>query len=119
MTTIVEVPLRLNENTKKVMDSREEFYSEIKESQFITYTREYFTDCFVDTPKLLKAVNVRLYVIHPDQRPRVNHYAFTWEDISQRDEENWLEFRQRVDSLLKKFLLDLQNNSNAIEGKLF
>ena len=118
MTTIVEMPLRFNTNVKKVNDRREEFYSEIKSSQFITFTVEYFADCFADDPRQLKAVNVRLYQVAQSQRPQVNHYAFTWEDVPRAEEENWSEFRSKVHRHLKKFLRDIKNTSNAIEGKM-
>ncbi len=118
MTTIVEMPLKFNTNIKKVNDSREEFYRDIKTSQIITFTVEFFTDCFANDPKHLKAVNVRLYQVAQSQRPHVNHYAFTWEDLPRKEGENWLGFRAKVDRHLKKFLLDLKDTTNAIEGEI-
>lgn len=118
MTTIVEMPLRFNTNIKKINDSREEFSREIKSSQFITFTVEYFADCFTNDPRQLKAVNVRLYQVAQIQRPHVNHYAFTWEDLPRKEDENWSEFQTKVDNHLKKFLFDLKGSTNAIEGKI-
>ncbi|HUU76832.1 MAG TPA: hypothetical protein VMX55_00710 [candidate division Zixibacteria bacterium] len=118
MTTIVEMPLRYNIGIKRIMDSREEFYNKIKSSQFITYTLEYFADCFTDDPRLLKAVNVKVYNLAQSQRPDVNQFTFTWEDVPRKEEENWQEFRMKVDSQLKKFLNELNDSTNAIEGKI-
>ncbi len=112
------MPLKFNTNIKKINDGREEFYREIKTSQFITFTVEFFADCFTNDPRQLKAVNVRIYQVAHSQRPHVNHYAFTWEDLHRNEDESWSEFRTKVDNHLKKFLLDLKETSNAIEGKI-
>ena len=119
MTTIVEMPLRLSEKTKRINDSRDEFYSEIRKSQIVTYTREFFADCFEDDPRFLKAINVRVYKLNPKQQPRMNNYAFTWEDIPRGEEELWKEYRLKVDNQLKKFLSDLEENCNIVEGSIF
>ena len=98
------------------MDSRDEFYNEIKECQIVTYNKEFFADCFSDNPPMLKAVNVQLYHINQSQRPTLNEYSFTWEDVPRSDEEKWLDFCKRVNKHLKKFLKELLKNTNAYEG---
>ena len=118
MTTIVEMPLRYNTGVKKIADSREEFYRKIKSSQLITYTLEYFADCFIDSPRLLKAVNVKLYNLARSQRPDVSEFTFNWEDVSREEEEQWQSFRKKVHKHLKKFLKELKESSNAIDSAL-
>ena len=117
MTTVVEMPLRTDEKTKRVNDGKDEFFAKIKKSQFVTYTREYFADCFLDDPRLVKAINFRLLNLKSGQRPAISNYTVSWEDIPREEEENWLGFQQKVNEQLKKFLVDLESKAKIVEGK--
>jgi len=116
VTTIVEMPIRLNSTIKKVIDRQEEFKRKISSSQIITYTLEYFANCFNDEPSLLKGINIRLYNLQLDQRPEINQYMITWEDFPKKDDETWNEFCLKVNQELTIFLDNLKQQSNAIEG---
>lgn len=118
MTSIVELPTRIKTNTKRVIDRRDEFLKKIQNSQLITYTLEYFTSCFQTDQKHLKAIQVRLYNLHQDQRPHIDHYMISWEDVPNDEGDNWLDFQVKVDFQLKEFLSELRLNSNIIEGSL-
>ncbi|NHK33025.1 MAG: hypothetical protein FK730_16880 [Asgard group archaeon] len=118
MTSIVELPTRIKTNTKRVIDRRDEFLSKIQESQFITYSLEYFTSCFQTDQRNLKAVHVRLYNLHQDQRPQIDHYMISWEDVPNDEDDNWLDFQMKVNFQLKEFLSELKLNSNIVEGSL-
>ena len=115
MTTVIEIPNRLNNITKRIIDSQEEFNIKIKNSQIITYSIEYFANCFLDEPKHLKAVHIRLYNFKENQRPEINQYLISWEDIPQTDEETWNNFRFKVDKQLKDFLNEITTYSRALE----
>ena len=119
MTTIVELPSKFNTIVKKIIDRREEFKAQISKSQFITYTLDYFTDCFMDTPPLLKSIHIRLIHLKSNHRPIINQYLISWEDITQNEDETWKVFKQRVNKELREFLEDLKSNSNVIEGPIF
>lgn len=118
LTTIVEKPPRFSSSIKKIMDSREEFSKQIKNSKVITYSLEYFANCFADDPKHLKAIHVRLYNFHTNHRPEVNNYVISWEDILQDEEEKWNDFQSKVNNQLMEFLSDLKLQTNVIEGSL-
>ena len=100
------------------MDSQEEFDSLIEQSQIITYTVEHFSDCFSDGPSLFKAIQVRLYQLPKNKRPVIDEYLISWEDLKRHDSESWDDFKRKVHTHLKNFLLKLKNNSNIIEGSL-
>ncbi len=118
MTTIVEMPLRFNGAIKKIMDSRNEFKKRIKKSQIITYSIEYFSSCFLDDPRYMKAIHVRLYNLQQDQRPEINNYVISWEDTPRNDEEEWGTFQTRVNGQLEDFLFELKEHANVVEGSL-
>ncbi|MHA1124745.1 MAG: hypothetical protein ACTSO7_03975 [Candidatus Heimdallarchaeota archaeon] len=118
MTTIVETPMKYKSNIKKISDDQEEFQSLVKSSNIITYTVEYFADCFSDSPTLLKAIQVRLYNLPKNKRPVINEYLISWEDHTRNDGESWDDFKRKVQVYLKDFLLKLKNNTNIIEGSL-
>jgi len=118
MTTIVETPMKYKSNIKKIMDSQEEFQSLIEQSHIITYTVEYFADCFSDKPTLLKAIQVRLFQLPKNKRPIIDEYLISWEDLTRNDKESWDEFKRKVHVHLKDFLLKLNDNTKIIEGSL-
>ncbi|NHJ40645.1 MAG: hypothetical protein FK731_11480 [Asgard group archaeon] len=118
MTSIVELPMRIKTNTKRVIDRRDEFLSKIQNSQLITYTLEYFTSCFQTDNRYLKAIHVRLYHLHQDQRPQIDNYMISWEDVPNDEGNNWSDFQVKVDFQLKEFLSELKLNSNIVEGSL-
>lgn len=118
MTTIVEMPLRFDSAIKKIMDSRDEFSKKIKKSQIITYSVEFFHSCFLDDPKHMKAIHVRLYNLQQDQHPEINNYMISWEDIPRNDEEDWTAFQSRINDQLVDFLSELNEHANVVEGSL-
>jgi len=118
MTTIVEMPLRFDGTIKKIMDSRNEFKKRIKKSQIITYSIEYFSSCFLDDPRHMKAIHIRLYNLQQNQRPEINNYVISWEDTPRNEEEDWNAFQLRVNDQLEDFLFELKEHANVVEGSL-
>ncbi|MBK5112898.1 MAG: hypothetical protein KGD59_14420 [Candidatus Heimdallarchaeota archaeon] len=118
MTTIVEMPLRFDGQIKKIIDSRSEFKKKIKKSQIITYSVEFFSSCFLDDPRHMKGIHVRLYNLQQDQRPEINNYVISWEDIPRNDEEDWNNFQSKVNDQLEAFLFELKEHTNVVEGSL-
>lgn len=100
------------------MDSQNEFNKRIKKSQIITYSIEFFSSCFLDDPRHMKAIHVRLYTLQQDQRPEINNYVISWEDIPRSDEEDWNTFQSKVNDQLEEFLFELKEHSNVVEGSL-
>ncbi len=118
MTTIAEMPSRFSNSPKRVMDSRDEFLSKIRNSQIITYTLEYFTTCFLSDHKRLKAIQVRVYHFMENKRPEITQYLISWEDVPQDETEDWQKFQSKVDAQMQEFLSELKGYSNVIEGTL-
>ena len=112
------MPLRFNGTIKKIMDSRNEFRRKIKKSQIITYSIEYFSSCFLNDPRYMKTIHVRLYNLQQDQRPEISNYLISWEDVPRNEEEDWYTFQSRVNIRLDDFLIELKEHSNVIEGTL-
>jgi hypothetical protein len=108
----------MHDNIKKILDSRSEFKKKIKKSQIVTYSVEFFSSCFLDDPRYMKAIHVRLFNLQQDQRPDVNNYVISWEDIPRDDEEDWNAFQSKVNGQLEEFLLELKTQTNVVEGSL-
>ncbi|MBN1330632.1 MAG: hypothetical protein JXA54_14255 [Candidatus Heimdallarchaeota archaeon] len=118
MTTVAEMPNRFSNSPKRVMDSRDEFLSKIRNSQIITYTLEYFTSCFINDPRFLKAIQVRIYNFMENKRPEITQYLISWEDVPQDEMEDWQKFQSKVDDQMQEFLSELKGYSNVMEGTL-
>ncbi|HUT81159.1 MAG TPA: hypothetical protein VMZ29_08145 [Candidatus Bathyarchaeia archaeon] len=118
MTTIAEMPNRFSSSPKRVMDSRDEFLSKIRNSQIITYTLEYFTCCFLNDPRYLKAIQLRVYHLMENKRPEITQYLISWEDVPQNEVDDWLKFQSKVDAQMQEFLSELKGYSYVMEGTL-
>jgi hypothetical protein len=90
----------------------------MQESNIICYTVEYFTDCFMDNARMMKAIHIRLYLVHTNQRPTIANYSLSWEDFPQNRQENWNEFRKKVHQKVNGLVTELQSNPKAIAGSL-
>lgn len=116
MATLSRLSTCKNRKMKRIIDHPLEFQQEIRRSQIVSFTVEFFSDCFMDLARRLKAVHVHL--LHPHQRPAISHYVRSWEEIPHESGEKWLDYQLKVDSYLKRFIHELQSNHNAIEGPL-
>lgn len=116
---IVEMSSRHDSRTRKILEDNQFFERQMEKSQVATYTLEYFTDCFTDTPNFLKAIHVKLYLFKAGQKPRIYQYVISWEDIRQKADESWRDFRARVDNKLRRFLKELNSHSKLLQGPIF
>jgi len=118
MTTIVEFSKEYQGQAQRVMDRKAEFFDSVRKSRLVTYTVEYFSSCFLDDKRLMKAINVRLFNLKSNQRPETLHYIISWEDIPHNDGLTWQQFQVKVNRYLRAFLEELLTHSNVFEGSL-
>ncbi|MBD3191921.1 MAG: hypothetical protein GF308_14835 [Candidatus Heimdallarchaeota archaeon] len=116
MATLTRLSTCKNRKMKRIIDYPEEFQQEICRSQIVSFTVEFFSDCFMDLSQRLKAVHVHL--LNPYQRPAISHYIRSWEEIPQEGSEKWVNYQLKVDKYLRQFIHELQSNYRAIEGPL-
>jgi len=118
VTTIVEFSKAYSRQTQRVMDGKAAFLEKVRNSQLVAYSLEYFSSCFLDDKRLLKAVNMRLYNFKAEHRPETIQYVISWEDVPHDEGLSWQQFQVKVNRYLRDFLEELQTHSNVFEGPL-
>ncbi len=115
---------KLTMNSKQIVyippiqvKSWKEFENLAKESKFVMYELDNFTNCFEEGTKV-KTVKVYAFVVDREL-PLIIYFQKSWKEFGKpENNEKWDSFVNEINSELLAFVKQIENEFQAVQGKL-